>query len=170
MGVNSMKSVRERQVTVYGSAWCLHSRQAKALLESHQVLYEDIDLERDPAAAKQVEAWNNGYRSVPTIVARLIVTEPPEADLERLLLTSRARLMGCTVYVTQWCPDCRRTLAWLKEQRIPCTTVDLDFDPQAAKQVQLWNKGFRSVPTLDLTLRLTEPSMEQLEAMLGLGG
>jgi len=165
-----MRSVRERQVTVYCTNWCPHSRRAKALLESYPVPYQNVDIERDAAAAKQVESWNNGYRSVPTIVTRLIITEPSDSDLQCILLGSRAHLMGCTAYVTQWCPDCRRTLAWLSEQRIPCTTIDIDSNAEAADRVQVWNKGFRSVPTLELTLRLTEPSMEQLEAMLGLGG
>jgi mycoredoxin len=164
-----MKSVRERQVTVYGTHWCPLSRQVKAWLDNHHVLYGEVDVEHDAAAARQVESWNDGYRSVPTITARLIVTEPPDADLERILLKSRAHLMACTVYMTSWCPDCRRTLAWLKAQGIPFVAVDIDSDVQAAKRVQAWNRGFRSVPTLDLSLRLTEPSMEQVEAMLGLG-
>ena len=165
-----MKSIRERQVTVYCTNWCPHSRRAKALLESYHIPYQDVDIERDAAAAKQVESWNNGYRSVPTILVRLIVVEPPDSDLERILLKSRARMMDCTAYVTQWCPDCRRTLVWLSEQRIPYTPIDIDSNAEAADRVQTWNRGFRSVPTLDLTLRLTEPSMEQLEALLGLGG
>ena len=165
-----MRSVREREVTVYSTSWCPHSRRAKALLESHDIPYQEINVERDAVAAKQVEAWNNGYRSVPTIVARLIVSEPPEADLESLFLQSQASLMGCTAYITSWCPDCHRTLAWLREHQIPCLLIDIDADPEAAKRVQAWNQGFCSVPTLELTLRLTEPSMIQLEAMLGLGG
>jgi len=165
-----MESVRERQVTVYCTNWCPHSRRAKALLESHHIPYQGIDIERDAAAEKQVEAWNNGYRSVPTILARLIVVEPPDSDLECILLKSRACLMDCTAYVTYWCPDCRRTLTWLSEQNIPCTTIDIDSNAEAADRVQAWNKGCRSVPTLDLALRLVEPSMEQLEALLGLGG
>lgn len=164
-----MRSVRERRVTLYTTSWCPHSRQVKDWLESHGVPYQEIDLERDPEAAKHVESWNKGFRSVPTIVARLIVTEPPNADLERILLRSNARLVDCTVYMTAWCPDCRRTLAWLREQHMPFTAIDVDANAQAARQVEIWNKGFRSVPTLSLTLRLSEPSREQVEAMLGLG-
>ncbi len=164
-----MRPVREREVTVYGTTWCPHSHRAKAFLESRGVPYREVDIERDTVAAKQVEEWSEGYRSVPTIVARLIVTEPSGVDLERILLKSQARLMDCTAYITAWCPDCHQALAWLRARNFSCTTIDIDTDPEAAKRVQIWNKGFRSVPTLELTLLLTEPSMAQLESVLGLG-
>ena len=30
--------------------------------------YQEIDVEKDPEAALRLESWNNGFRSVPTIV------------------------------------------------------------------------------------------------------
>jgi len=164
-----MQSMRERSATVYSTSWCPHSRRARALLESQGFPFQEIDIERNASAARQVEAWNSGNRSVPTIVAHLILAEPPNADLERIFLRSRARLMGCTAYVTQWCPDCHRTLKWLQENRLPCTTIDIEADEAAAQKVQAWNGGNRTVPTLDVALRVVEPSNEQLLALLGFG-
>jgi thioredoxin reductase (NADPH) len=162
------RSVHKRWVTVYCTSWCPHSRHAKALMQKGQVAYEEVDIEQNAAAARQLETWNHGYRSVPTIVVRLIIAEPSNAELQSILLSSEAQLMNCTAYVTTWCPDCRRTLSWFKEYSIAHRLVDIDQDDKAGIQVAEWNGGNRSVPTLDLTLRLTEPSSDQLEAALGL--
>ena len=60
-------------------------------------------------------------------------------------------------------------MAWLREHRIGCTTINIEQNPEAAAKVKEWNKGLLSVPTLDMTLRLTEPTAEQIESVLGLG-
>ncbi len=162
-------SIRKRSVTVYCTSWCPHSRRAKALLDRYQIPYLNIDIEADPTATKLVEEWNRGYRSVPTILFHLIVTEPSNSELEMILRNSQAVLVDLTVYVTDWCPDSRRTMAWLREHQINCTTINIEQDAAAAAQVKEWNNGFLSVPTLDMTLRLTEPASEQIETVLGLG-
>jgi glutaredoxin len=162
-----IESIRQRDVTVYCTTWCGHSRRAKALLSQREIAFANIDIETDPAAAKQVEAWNHGNRSVPTILFHLIVTEPRDSDLATILLESQAKLVNLTAYITQWCPDVRRTMTWLKEHHIGCTTIDIDQDPIAAAKVREWNNGYQSVPTLDMTLRLTEPASEQMDAVLG---
>ena len=33
-----------------------------------------------------------------------------------------------TVYGAPWCPDCRRSMAFLQERRVPFTWVDIDQD------------------------------------------
>jgi ferredoxin-thioredoxin reductase catalytic chain len=167
--LSAIEAIRHRWVTVYLTNWCAHSRRVKAFLQQAQIPFEAVDIEADEAAAQQVEAWNRGYRSVPTVVVRLIVTEPFPPDLEALLVASQAQIMECRVYITSWCAHSRRTMAWLKERRIPFEAIDIERDREAAKRVQEWNKGFLSVPTLDITLRATEPTTDQLRAMLGLG-
>ena len=161
------QSIRERQIKVYSTSWCAHSRMSRALLQERGLAFETIDIERDPSAARQVERWNNGYRSTPTILLREIITEPTAAELERIFLESGARLLDLTVYLTTWCPDCRGTMKWLKAHGVSPKTVDIEADEEAAQKVENWNHGYRSVPTLDATLLLTEPSNEELDAALG---
>ncbi|OGO04029.1 MAG: hypothetical protein A2Y73_01445 [Chloroflexi bacterium RBG_13_56_8] len=163
-----VKSIRHRWVSVYCTSWCFHSRMTKQLLGQHGVPFINIDIEQDEEAAKQVEAWNKGLRSVPTLVIRLILTEPSIAELERILLSPELRFLECDAYVTSWSPDSRRVRAWLERNEIPCTFIDIDEDEEAAKKVEEWNDGFRSVPTLDVRLRMTEPSSQGVRAVLGL--
>ena len=74
-----------------------------------------------------------------------------------------------TVYVTSWCGDCRRTLAYLDAQHIAYVTVDIERDPAAMTLVKKINHGNRSVPTIvfpDGTY-LVEPTTAQLARKLG---
>ncbi len=75
-----------------------------------------------------------------------------------------------TLYGATWCPDCRRSKAFLVEQRIPYTYVDLEDHPEATEIVENYNSGKRIIPTIvfaDGSI-LTEPSNEELAEKLGL--
>lgn len=166
--MTSVQSIRQREVTVYLTQWCAHSRRAKRLLQEHGIPYTEIDIDRDAVGAQQVAAWNKGFRSVPTIVTRLILKEPVTPELQSILLTPGAVVMDCKAHITRWCSHSRRALAWLREHEIEATVIDIEQDDAAAERVQAWNDGYMSVPTLDVTLRQTEPSMENLQRVLGL--
>jgi glutaredoxin len=140
----------------------------RALLTQEKIPFTDIDFEKDSAAARKVEALNNGYRSSPTIVIHLVLTEPSIAELERVFISSGSRVLDLTVYVTEWCPDCRRTVNWLKENGISFHVVDIEHDKAAAAKVSAWNQGNLSVPTLDITQCVTEPTSDQLLTALNL--
>lgn len=162
------RSIRERWVTVYLTRWCAMSRRAKSLLQRHRIPFDEIDIETDAAAGKQVETWNKGYRSVPTITIRQIITEATIAEQESILQARGAVITECVAHVTNWCAQSRRALRWLEEQGISTQVIDIEGDPEAARRVQGWNDGNLSVPTLDVTVRMTEPSSQALEAALGL--
>jgi len=164
-----LRSVRQRSVTVYSTRWCFHSRRTKALLGQLGVPFEDVDIERDPEAARRLEAWNGGYRSVPTVVTRLVITEPTTSELATVIRTPSAQVMGCTAHVTRWCSSSRRALAWLRENDVPHEDVDIERDASAAQRVMEWNGGYQSVPTLELTMRIVEPTSDELVQLLGLG-
>ena len=69
-----------------------------------------------------------------------------------------------TLYITSWCPDCRRAVQFFESQRIPHVKVDIDRDSAAAGLVMKMNRGNRSVPTIifpDGSV-LVEPSTAQL--------
>jgi len=75
-----------------------------------------------------------------------------------------------TVYGTVWCPDCKRSKAFLGEQRVQYQWVDIEQDEEAAKYVEQVNNGRRTVPTIvcrDGTI-LVEPTNAELAAKLGL--
>lgn len=74
------------------------------------------------------------------------------------------------LYGATWCPDCKRSKAFLSEQRIPFTFIDLEKQPEAAQIVQDLNDGKQIIPTIvfaDGSI-LVEPSNEELAEKLGL--
>ena len=56
----------DKKIRMYSTAWCGDCRRAKSFLESKDIAYEEIDIERDPAAAELVMQHNEGKRRVPT--------------------------------------------------------------------------------------------------------
>lgn len=74
-----------------------------------------------------------------------------------------------TLYATSWCGYCRIAKRFLDEHNIPYTEIDIDEDAEAAQRVERWNRGNRTVPTLDIDgIILTNPSPTQLRQVLGL--
>jgi len=57
----------------------------------------------------------------------------------------------------------------LDEHNIAYTEIDIDEDAEAARRVEQWNRGNRTVPTVDIDgTILTNPSPAQLRQILGL--
>jgi thioredoxin reductase (NADPH) len=75
-----------------------------------------------------------------------------------------------TVYGAPWCPDCRRSKAFLQEQRIPFTWVDIDTDAEGLRFVEVLQRGGRTIPTIMFPdgSHLLEPSNTELADKLGL--
>jgi thioredoxin reductase (NADPH) len=74
------------------------------------------------------------------------------------------------VYGAHWCPDCRRSKAFLAEQRVPFHYVDLEAHPEENASVERYNDGKRIIPTIVFPdgSHLAEPSNEALADKLGL--
>ena len=75
-----------------------------------------------------------------------------------------------TVYGAPWCPDCKRSKAFLSSHRIDYRWVDIDQDPAAMEFVERLQNGGRTIPTIlfpDGT-HLLEPSDEELARKLGI--
>jgi len=53
-----------------------------------------------------------------------------------------------TFYGADWCPDCRRAKAFLKENNIQYSYIDVDLDEEATKRVESINNGKRIIPTI----------------------
>lgn len=74
------------------------------------------------------------------------------------------------LYGAAWCPDCRRSKAFLSEQRIPYRYVDLEAHPEEDATVERYNDGKRIIPTIVFPdgSHLAEPTNEELADKLGL--
>lgn len=75
---------------------------------------------------------------------------------------------GITIYGTAWCPDCIRAKAFLDQQGILYTWVDVEQDETALHLVLEKNGGLRVVPTIffpDGSV-LVEPSNRELAEKL----
>jgi mycoredoxin len=74
-----------------------------------------------------------------------------------------------TLYSAPWCGYCRVAKRFLDEHGVTYTEINIDEDQEAALQVEQWNKGSRTIPTLDINgTILTNPSPGQLRQVLGL--
>lgn len=74
------------------------------------------------------------------------------------------------LYGAEWCPDCRRSKAFLRDQRIEYTYVDLEAQPDEVATVLEYNDGKQIIPTIVFPdgSHLAEPSNEELAEKLGL--
>jgi mycoredoxin len=57
------------------------------------------------------------------------------------------------VYCTEWCPDCWRAKAFLKDRGIAFTEVNIEQNPDAEDIVIEANHGKRKVPTFEVAGR-----------------
>lgn len=55
------------EVTVYSTGYCGYCEQAKALLKSKNVAFNEVRVDEDPAARQEMLARSNGQRTVPQI-------------------------------------------------------------------------------------------------------
>lgn len=80
------------QIVMYSADWCGDCRRSKRVLDSLNVKYTLIDVERDVTASDKVIEINGGARSIPVIVFPdgSHLTEPSDkalkAKLEELAL------------------------------------------------------------------------------------
>ncbi|GAB5551947.1 MAG: thioredoxin-disulfide reductase [Saprospiraceae bacterium] len=73
------------------------------------------------------------------------------------------------LFGADWCPDCHRAKAFLKENQVDFEFVDVDAKPEAAKLVEQINKGKRIIPTLLIDGEpYTNPDNGILRSVLGI--
>lgn len=68
---------------------------------------------------------------------------------------------GIVMYCTPWCPDCKIARAWLKENNLPYTEVDIYATPGAEDQVRAWNGGYLVTPTFDVDGTIIQDFQEE---------
>lgn len=73
------------------------------------------------------------------------------------------------LYGADWCPDCRRAKAYLKENNVAYTFIDVDLDEQATARVEAINNGKRIIPTVIINDKsYTNPDNVKLASVLGI--
>ena len=79
-------------VTMYSTSWCGYCRRLKLQLDQAGIAYNEIDIERDPAAATFVEGVNGGNQTVPVIryPDDTTATNPSADDVRRTLASLAA--------------------------------------------------------------------------------
>jgi mycoredoxin len=67
------------QVTMYSTVWCGYCQRLKAQMSREGVIFAEVDIEHDQAAADFVESVNGGNQTVPTLVFAdgTAMTNPP---------------------------------------------------------------------------------------------
>jgi mycoredoxin len=56
------------QFTMYTTPWCGYCHRLQGQLEREGIVYDVVDIEKDPLAADLVMAANGGNQTVPTLV------------------------------------------------------------------------------------------------------
>jgi mycoredoxin len=70
------------QVVVYRRSWCEDSDAAVAYFDRQGITYQEIDIERDAAAARGVEFVTGGHLATPTLLygRQAVVFDPWNQD------------------------------------------------------------------------------------------
>ena len=78
-------------------------------------------------------------------------------------------MIEITLYGADWCPDCRRAKAYLKENNVNYTYIDVDLDKEATAKVEAINSGKRIIPTIIIEGKsYTNPDNIKLASLLGI--
>ena len=54
-------------LTIYSTTWCGYCSRLKTALKAQGIAYDEVDIDKDPAAADFVSSVNGGNRTVPTV-------------------------------------------------------------------------------------------------------
>ena len=151
------------QIQLYGADWCPDCRRAKAYLKENNIQYEFIDVDLDESATKRVESINNGKRIIPTIIINgKPYTNPNNDQLAAVLgINEDFRII---LYGADWCPDCRKSKAFLTDNKVNFQFIDIDKNEWAIPIITKINNGKRKIPTIIINddMVLVEPSNEEL--------
>ena len=73
------------------------------------------------------------------------------------------------LYGADWCPDCRRAKAFLNDNNVEFSFIDVDIDKEATARVEKINNGKRIIPTLIINEKsYTNPDNMALSSVLGI--
>ncbi len=156
---------------MYGADWCPDCRRAKAFLKDQKIDFDYIDVDLDEEATKKVERINNGKRIIPTLIINgQSYTNPDNGKLSAVLgINEDYRIV---MYGADWCPDCRKSKAFLTDNQINFQYIEIDKDENAwaIPLIKELNNGKRKIPTILINddIVLVEPENEELREVLNI--
>lgn len=133
--------------TLYGAGWCDSTTTAKQFFKENAIDFDYVNVDVSKAATKQIEDYLETKPVVPTLVWEGQTYPDPNKDL-------LAQLFGVNpehrvlLYGADWCPDCHRAKAFLRENEINFMYIDVDAVEGATETVTSLNKGKRIIPTI----------------------
>jgi len=76
-------------VTMFTTPWCGYCKRLKRQMIDAGIAFDEVDIEREPAAAQVVEEVNHGNQTVPTLVFAdgTAMTNPSLAQITDRLAT-----------------------------------------------------------------------------------
>jgi len=155
------------QIQFYGADWCPDCRRAKAYLKENNIEYDFIDVDLDEQATKRVESINKGKRIIPTLIINgKSYTNPDNNALAAILgINEDYRII---LYGADWCPDCRKSKAFLNDNNINYQFIDTDKNEWSIPIITKINNGKRKIPTIIINddVVLVEPENEELRQAL----
>lgn len=154
---------------MYGADWCPDCRRAKAFLNDNNISYDYVDVDLDQEATKKVETINNGKRIIPTLIINgKSYTNPDNAQLGAALGINEDHRV--VMYGANWCPDCRKSKAFLTDNKINFQYIEIDKEENtwAIPLIKKINNGKRKIPTILINddIVLVEPENEELRKAL----
>ncbi len=156
---------------MYGADWCPDCRRAKAFLKENNISFDYIDVDLDQEATKKVETINNGKRIIPTLIINgSSHTNPDNTQLGAALgINEDYRVV---MYGADWCPDCRKSKAYLTDNKINFQYIEIDKKENewAIPVIKELNNGKRRIPTILINdeIVLVEPENEELRQALNI--
>lgn len=157
-----------QKITLYGAGWCPDSLEAKTFLKENDIPFEYVNVEVSQQASAQIAELLGGQPVVPTLVwDGQAYPNPDRALLSGLLgVNPGHRVM---LYGADWCPDCLRAKAFLRENEVNFMYVDVDTAPGATEEVTRLNNGKRIIPTILINGKAySNPDNTALRQALGL--
>lgn len=156
------------EIILYGADWCPDCRRAKSYLKENDIDYTFIDVDLDETATKKVESINKGKRIIPTLIINgKSYSNPDNATLAAVLgINDGTRVV---LYGADWCPDCRKSKSYLKDNKINFQYIDIEVETNqwAIPFITKINNGKRKIPTIFINDKiLVEPENEELRAAL----
>ena len=155
-------------ILLYGADWCPDCRRAKSYLKENNIDFTFIDVDLDKEATAKVEAINKGKRIIPTLIIKgKSYTNPNNIELASILginEVGRVQLFGA-----DWCPDCRRSKSFLRDNGINFDFIDVDKYDWATQKVEEINNGKRIIPTVLIdNVPYTNPDNVKLTDLLSI--
>lgn len=136
-----------QKITLYGAGWCPGSVKAKTFLQENDIDFEYVNLEVSKDATEQIAHLITGDPVVPTLLWEgKAYPNPDEDQLANLLGVNPGYRIQ--MYGADWCPDCHRAKAFLRENKMKFQYIDVDKVEGATELVTKINNGKRIIPTI----------------------